>query len=214
MRLWRTLKNLGSSFQKINARTLIFVTELCLWAVSMGTYLLLICVVLIWPEVMTSLGLQPFVDYVTYDLQFDAHLNLSKQQLWGPDFEVYYFYVQAASILIIATFLFISSVVALCLTLLFFEVYCELYDEVFSSMLSWKLSVILLVFIPVFLLLSHDLLFEGPNSISDFDRGYGLVLYNTILRWFIILWMHYIIVLFARVYVTRMVGRIFGRLKD
>ena len=66
-----------------------------------GIYLSLISVVLARPEVLTSLGLQPFVDYVTYELQFEGYKNLVTQQLWGPDFEVYYFQMSAAALLIV-----------------------------------------------------------------------------------------------------------------
>ena len=75
---------------------------LILFLGPMPIYLSLIIVVMVWPEILNALGLQGFVHYVTYDLQRDAHLNLLRAfPRCPPEFEVYFFHMQAASMLII-----------------------------------------------------------------------------------------------------------------
>ena len=129
-------------------------------------YLLLISVVLAWPNVMTSLGLQPFVDYVAYDLQLEGYLNLAKLQLWGRDYEVYYFYMQSASILIVGTFVVIISIYILFIAVFFSDVLCQA-SRAWSTTAKYVVSL----FCNSFLLFClYDQFIVGPELISS-SRG-------------------------------------------
>ena len=132
----------------------------------MAIYLLLISVVLAWPNVMTALGLQPFVDYVAYDLQLEGYLNLAKLQLWGPDYEVYYFYMQSASILIVGTFVVIIPIYVLFMAILFSD---ALYQM--SRMYSFGVKcIIFIVFNSSAPLLLYYQFIVGPETVSS-SRG-------------------------------------------
>lgn len=61
-------------------------------------YIGLISVVLLKPEIMGALGLEPFIQYMMHEAQPGGYKNLV--QLSGTEFASYFFYFHAASILI------------------------------------------------------------------------------------------------------------------
>ena len=111
-------------------------------------YLSLIGVVLAKPEVLTLFGLQPFVDYVTFELQFKGYKNLVTQQLWGPGFEVYYFQMSAAAMLIVGILAFVTCIWVTILAVLFSDLfYCRV--KYFENRKSWFSQIFFMALIIV-----------------------------------------------------------------
>ena len=148
-------------------------------------YLSLIGVVLARPEVLTLFGLQPFVDYVTYELQFNGYKNLVTQQLWGPGFEVYYFQMSAAAILIVGILSFVICIWVTILAVLFSDLfYCRV--KYFRNRKSWFGQIFFMVLI-IFCLY---ILFYSPEIVDRRNRSPSILLYRDAVGWagFLVLW--------------------------
>ena len=152
---------------------------------STTIYLSLISVVLVRPEVLTSLGLQPFVDYVTYELQFEGYKNLVTQQLWGPDFEVYYFQMSAAALLIVGILVIVICISTTILAMLFPDL---LYYKTRLERMQkywfrpFALSA-LLIYMPY-------ALFYSPETVSHSLNTHKILLYRDAGGWagFVFTW--------------------------
>ena len=155
---------------------------LSLWFGPVMVYLLLIIFVVAWPKVMDAFGLQPFVDYVTYDLQRDAHLNLTNAfPPCPPDLEVYFFYMQAASMLIIGAFSCLAFMLVLLLTLNFKELFYN------PRIKQGKFIIGQLPFVAYgSLYFLHELL-AGPIGFLG-KSGCGTILVRYIAAWMLLYW--------------------------
>ena len=148
-------------------------------------YLSLISVVLARPEVLTSLGLQPFVDYVTYELQFDGYKNLVTQQLWGPDFEVYYYQMNAAAILIVGILAIVIYIWVTILAMLFSDLLY--YQLIFNRMRKYQFTQY--VYIALIICLPY-ILFYSPETVHSGSRRSSTLLYRNAGGWagFVLIW--------------------------
>ena len=150
-----------------------------------GIYLSLISVVLARPEVLTSLGLQPFVDYVTYELQFEGYKNLVTQQLWGPDFEVYYFQMSAAALLIVGILGIVTCISTTMLAMLFPDLlyYKTRFERMRKYWFGQFVLIAMLIYIPY-------ALFDSPESVSDWSNTHKILLYRDAGGWagFVFIW--------------------------
>ena len=148
-------------------------------------YLSLISVVLARPEVLTSCGLQPFVDYVTYELQFEGYKNLVRQQLWGPDFEVYYFQMSAAALLIAGILAIVICISTTILAMLFPDLLY--YKTIYARMRKHRFGQFVLAAIVIYI---PYLLFEAPEIIHGGYRRVSLFLHMSVMGWggFVLTW--------------------------
>ena len=171
---------------------------LSLWLVPSIVYLLLIIVVVASPKVMISLGLQPIVDYVAYELQPEAYSNLLTRPSCPPEMEVYFFYVQAASILIIGSIFFFVSILVLFLArafpIVFYNPWMEFETKKYKFFVSWIILFLL------FLSTSRYLL-QGP--IGTIDRsGCGTFPFRFIVAWMTLYWLYFFLNYIAYSYFT------------
>ena len=160
---------------------------LSLWLVPSMVYLLLIIVVVASPKVMISLGLQPFVDYVAHELHPEAYSNLLTRPSCPPEMEVYFFYVQAASILIIGSIFCFVSILVLLLALAypnaFYNPWMKFDPTKYKFCISWLILFLL------FLSTSWYLL-QGP--IGTIDRsGCGTFPVRFIVAWMTLYWLYF-----------------------
>ena len=147
-------------------------------------HLLLISVVLARPEVLNLLGLQPFVDYVTYGWKFEGYKNLVTQQLWDLDFEVYYFQMFAASILIAGIFATITFIWLTVVAVLFpGEFYYQTRPVRKQRLYSTYVALIgATVFIPFFL-------FYNQEQINIRSKRYEILIYTDVMGWILFVWL-------------------------
>ena len=168
-------------------------------------YLSLISVVLARPEVLTSLGLQPFVDYVTYELQFDGYKNLVTQQLWGPDFEVYYFQMSAATILIVGILATVICISITILAMLFPNLLY--YITIFWRVRKYRFGQF--VFTAMLICMPY-VLYYAPETIDSGHRRVSLLLHMSVMGWagFVLMWS--VFTLIVCMHIMRVKRRIFG----
>ena len=168
---------------------------LILFLGPMPIYLSLIIVVMVWPEVLNALGLQAFVHYVTYDLQLDARLNLINAfPPCPPEFEVYFFHMQAASMLIIGPLLVATPVVVMTLA----RVFPDKFYGKFPEMIKFKCCVVVIGLLFLFLYVLYDLL-EGPSGTLG-TMGCAPNLYKYIGKWMLVYWLFLILAAIMCVY--------------
>ena len=171
---------------------------LSLWLVPSMVYLLLIIVVVASPKVMISFGLQPFVDYVAYELQPEAYSNLLTRPSCLPEMEVYFFYVQAASILIIGSiFCFVSILVLLLARAFpnaFYNPWMEFEPKKYKFCRSW---------IILFLFFLSTLWYLHPGPVGALgSTGCGTVTFRYILAWMTLYWLYFFLNYIAYSYFT------------
>ena len=186
---WGTIRKHEKKVRSMNNGNLVFNLMLSLQIAPTSIYLALITIVLVKPEVMTLLGLQPFVDYVAYELQLNAYQNLVTQQLWEPGFEVYYFYMNAASMLIAGM---IATVVCICVIMMavlvpdvFYE-YTKLWRR---REMFWPRLVLFLLFVYA---LYHVCV--GPATVNSRRDFYEFLLYQDVVVWITAFWVYYYLV--------------------
>ena len=155
---------------------------LSLWFGPVMVYLLLIIFVVAWPKVMDAFGLQHFVDYVTYDLQLDAHHLIGTFPRCPPELEVYFFYMQAASMLIIGSLSAFAFLFVLLLTLNFKELFYNPHIKK-RKFIFFELPLAM-----CFFLYSLYLLFEGPKGFGK--SGCGALLFKYIVGWIALYWLN------------------------
>ena len=175
---------------------------------STAIYLSLISVVLARPEVLTSLGLQPFVDYVTYELQFKGYKNLVTQQLWGSDFEVYYFQMSAAALLIVRILAIVICISTTILAMLFPDLLY--YKTRFERMRKYWFRPFALVALLIYMLYA---LFYSPETVNHWSRTHKILLYRDAGGWagFVFIWSF--VAPMVYMHIMKVNRHIFGRLR-
>ena len=162
-----------------------FILLLC----PMLVYLSLIIIVVAWPDVMNALGLQAFVHWVTYDLQPDARLSILRAfPPCPPGSEVWFFYMQAASMLIVGPLMIVVSIVVMSLA----RAFPDKFTGRFTEMLRFRACASVMGFFFLFLYLVYDL-FEGPSRGFSY-LGCGHELYAHIIAWMFAYWLCLILV--------------------
>ena len=151
---------------------------------SINDPFVLISVVLASQIVLNLLGLQPFVDYVTYGWKFEGYKNLVTQQLWDLDFEVYYFQIFAASILIAGIFATITFIWLTVVAVLFpGEFYYQTRPVRKQRLYSTYVALIgATVFIPFFL-------FYNQEQINIRSKRYEILIYTDVMGWILFVWL-------------------------
>ena len=223
---WRLLRNSQLDLRNSNSKLLATKHALLVscvltsfWLIPSVVYFLLIRAVIAQPEVMTSLGLEPFVDYVIYDFQFEDYVNLVQLHSVEPEFAMSLFYIHAASMLIVGAFLVIVSVGMLALPMFFPNVIYEMSRGFYGKggRRSKILRLCIFLFLVVFFPTLYDLYIRGPEHTFIHKGVYGRSIqppYGGVFAWLSVFSMHFIIMFALCMPIISKFQRTHGKLSD